>query len=57
MLCYMYIITAGLEYLRSACKVSVGGLKDYLRFVKLHKGHLRHLSSLIFIFYFVDLLL
>ena len=40
MLCYMCIITAGLEYLRSACKVSLGGgLKDCLRFVKLQKGH------------------
>ena len=30
MLCYMYIITAGLEYLRSACKVSVGGAERLL---------------------------
>ena len=25
MLCYMHVITAGLEYLRSACKVSLWG--------------------------------
>ena len=52
----MCIITAGLEYLRSACKVSVGGgggggaerlyLTNVKRFVKLRKGHLSRIQGI-----------
>ena len=50
----MCIITAGLEYLRSACKVSVVGgggaerlyLTNVKRFVKLRKGHLSRIRGI-----------